>query len=61
MVGTRYCANGSKCSGDWNNGKLEGRGVFIYVNSERYEGMYKNGLRHGAGTILNNGRSILLR
>lgn len=35
--------------GDWLNDKFHGEGMFIYQNGNRYEGHWKNGLKHGKG------------
>lgn len=36
--------------GEWKNDKVEGFGVFVMKNGSRYEGEFKNSLKHGVGT-----------
>lgn len=41
--------NGSVYKGGIVKGKYEGRGILTYANKERYEGEFKNGMKHGKG------------
>ena len=36
-------------SGDWRNGKREGKGIISYSTGEKYEGEFRNGLKDGFG------------
>ena len=36
--------------GDWKKNKKDGYGVKIYSNKDKYEGYWKNDMRHGKGT-----------
>ena len=44
-------ASGDLYSGNFKNGKFEGRGEYYGVNSEIYTGSFKAGERHGYGEI----------
>lgn len=48
-IGTQEWPDGAKYSGDWVNGKSEGRGKFFHVNGDIYEGEFKNGSANGSG------------
>lgn len=37
-------------SGFWKKGKYNGHGVLTGVNKHKYEGEFKDDLRHGKGT-----------
>lgn len=39
------------CSGDWLNNQAQGRGKYIYVNGNRYEGQWKNNQMDGHGKL----------
>ena len=41
---------GDKYTGNWNMGKQEGHGVYVYANGDRYVGEWAGGKHHGAGT-----------
>ena len=41
--------NGSNYTGALLDGKFDGRGILEYANKERYEGEFKNGMKHGKG------------
>jgi len=43
--------DGSSYSGEWKNGEMNGRGVFLWRNGDRFEGEWKNGLQNGQGTF----------
>jgi len=43
--------NGDNYKGDFVNGQREGEGLYISKEGHRYEGMWKNDMRHGAGTL----------
>lgn len=36
--------------GTWKNGKMEGKGKFVYPTGGVYEGEVKDGRRHGKGS-----------
>ena len=45
--------------GDWENDKIQGRGVMEYNDNSMYSGYWKNGVREGEGTLFfNNGEPI---
>ena len=50
-----YKANGynhtGKYTGDWKNGKPEGKGMMTYNNGDVYNGEWKNGQREGNGEL----------
>jgi len=33
--------------GEWKEGKPHGYGVHVWVNGDKYEGEFKNSLKHG--------------
>ena len=35
--------------GEWNNGEVSGFGVHVMKSGQRYEGQFKNFLKHGFG------------
>jgi len=35
--------------GEWKNGKADGYGVHTWLNGDRYEGQFKQCLKHGEG------------
>ena len=37
-------------SGEWSNGKINGRGTIYLSTGDRYVGDWKDGKRHGVGT-----------
>ena len=37
--------------GQWSENHPHGRGVYYYANGDQYSGEWKNGVRHGAGTL----------
>ena len=45
-------SNGSKCIGDWLNGKRNGNGVYIYNDGDIYDGEYKDNKKHGFGKYI---------
>lgn len=42
--------DGSSYSGEWKNGRIHGRGVFLWANGDRFEGEWKDDLQNGQGT-----------
>lgn len=50
--------DGSSYSGEWKDGKIEGRGVFMWVNGDRFEGEWKNDLQNGQGTFAASDGSV---
>lgn len=50
--------DGSSYSGEWKNGRIEGRGVFMWVNGDRFEGEWKNDLQNGQGTFASSDGSV---
>lgn len=42
--------NGDRYEGEFQNGLMEGWGIYVYRNGDRYEGAFKNDLKHGRGT-----------
>ncbi len=38
--GTKYFANGNKYTGDWVDDKMIGRGIYTWLNGDRYEMKY---------------------
>ncbi|SDC20836.1 Uncharacterized conserved protein [Paenibacillus sp. UNCCL117] len=47
--GTLYAENGDKYTGEFKNGKPEGKGKLLYKNGDTYEGSFSDGMREGAG------------
>ena len=39
----------SKYTGEMNDGKEHGRGVYVFAGGNRYEGDYRDGKQHGRG------------
>lgn len=50
--------DGSSYSGEWKDGRIEGRGVFMWVNGDRFEGEWKNDLQNGQGTFASSDGSV---
>jgi len=46
---TKVYANGDKYTGQYKDGKRDGRGVYQYANGDIYEGQYQDGLFNGHG------------
>lgn len=42
---------GSKYDGDWNKGRIEGEGTYIFPTETKYVGGMKDGMFHGTGTL----------
>jgi len=40
-------------TGDFVNGKVEGKGTKVWANGNRYEGGWRNNLQHGPGVSFN--------
>ena len=48
--------NGNRYSGEWRNGKKNGRGSQVDADGSRYDGQWRNDLPNGRGTlVLSNG------
>lgn len=45
-------SDGSVYSGEMKNGKMHGRGVYIWKDGDKYEGEWESGLQHGIGTFI---------
>lgn len=43
--------DGAAYNGEWRNGKMHGRGVFLWPTGDRYEGEWKDGEQDGQGTF----------
>ena len=57
--GTFIYANG-RYSGEWEKGKKQGKGTFIWSDGVIYEGEWKNGRPHGQGSgTLPDGRKYV--
>ena len=41
--------NGDKYEGEMKNGKMQGKGVYLFANGERYEGEFKDDMFEGKG------------
>ncbi len=51
--------NKSSYSGNWEKGRQEGQGTFIFPNGESYIGFWQSGKMHGKGTYTQmNGAKI---
>ena len=68
-IGTYYCSNGEKYSGEWKDGKANGNGIilyyeflgtFYYKNNEKYVGEWKDNNICGNGNEYVYNRNILL-
>ena len=46
-------SDGSVYEGNFEDGKFEGAGIMQYPNGSTYEGMWKNNMQHGKGTVYN--------
>lgn len=42
-------AKGDSYVGEWKFGKADGYGVHVWINGDRYEGQFKQCLKHGQG------------
>ena len=40
-------ATGDSYVGEWKFGKADGFGVHLWINGDRYEGEFKQSLKHG--------------
>ena len=52
--GTMYWPDGKKYTGDFINGKMDGKGILTFPNKDRYDGQFKNDLMHGQGNFYNH-------
>lgn len=43
--------DGTSYSGQWRDGKMNGRGVLLWPSGDRYEGEWRDGAQHGQGTF----------
>jgi len=43
-------SDGSTYEGDWVDGEMTGKGLFIYSSGDKYEGEFFRNCRHGNGT-----------
>jgi len=50
--------DGSSYSGEWKDGRICGRGVFLWANGDRFEGEWKDDLQHGQGTYASADGSV---
>ena len=39
-------------SGEWEKGKIQGKGTFSWFNGDKYEGEWRVGKEHGKGTFI---------
>ncbi len=49
--GTYAYPDGSKYTGYFSKGKIDGFGTFFYANGDKYTGAFKENIAHGKGTI----------
>eukprot|EP00996_Jenningsia_fusiforme_P003161 NODE_3967_length_887_cov_138.256563_g3655_i0.p1 GENE.NODE_3967_length_887_cov_138.256563_g3655_i0~~NODE_3967_length_887_cov_138.256563_g3655_i0.p1 ORF type:complete len:284 (-),score=43.56 NODE_3967_length_887_cov_138.256563_g3655_i0:35-820(-) len=57
--GDFFYARGDHYKGEWKRGKISGFGTWTsFDGSSRYEGGWLDGLRHGTGTLTENGREV---
>lgn len=42
---------GDLYEGEWQNGQMNGQGIYKYANDDVYEGFYLNGKYHGYGSF----------
>lgn len=49
--GSAIFSKGDSYSGNWKNGKAEGKGILKYVDGNRYSGDWKEGKADGQGTM----------
>lgn len=57
-VGIFVLENGTKLTGKFTKGELNGKGIAYYLTGEKYIGEFKNNQRHGIGTIYSTLESI---
>jgi hypothetical protein len=57
--GTMLFKNGAFLTGDWKNGKLNGKGCNLTVNGNIYMGPFSDGKREGKGNLIYSDNSIL--
>merc|ERR1711912_99890 len=50
-MGNKMEYTGSSYEGDYNNGRLEGKGKYTFPTETKYEGEMKDGMFHGQGTL----------
>jgi hypothetical protein len=54
--------DGSSYSGQWKNGKREGRGSYRWASGSRYTGEWMDNQKHGSGTMFcSDGRVLVGR
>ena len=44
--------NGDKYDGDWKDNRIQGSGVFYFLDGSSYDGEWINGKRNGRGTYV---------
>ncbi len=49
--GSAIFSKGDSYSGNWRNGKAEGKGILKYVDGNRYSGDWRDGKADGQGTM----------
>jgi hypothetical protein len=49
--GSAIFSKGDSYSGNWRNGRAEGKGILKYVDGNRYSGDWKDGKADGQGTM----------
>lgn len=47
--GHKYLSNGDVYTGEFKNGKAEGKGIFTFISGGKYEGGFKNNMADGYG------------
>jgi len=57
--GTMLFKDGAFLTGDWKNGKLNGKGCNLTVNGTIYMGPFSDGKREGKGSLIYSDNSIL--
>ena len=50
--------NKAQYIGQWEKGKQNGRGKFVFPNGDVYDGSWENGKMHGAGTYESCGTKV---
>jgi hypothetical protein len=49
--GSAIFSKGDSYSGEWRNGKADGKGILKYADGNRYSGDWKDGKANGYGTM----------
>lgn len=50
-MGVMEWPDGTKYTGQFKEGKMEGKGTKTWPNGNRYDGLWRNDLQHGPGTF----------